>query len=304
MTVKNISISSEHAGRRIDNFLMTILSNIPKSNIYKIIRKGEVRVNSKRIKPSFKLSEGDLVRIPPKINETKKNNLNVDSDFFENNPIIFEDDECLILNKSSGIAVHGGTKNNNGIIDYIKASFPKYDFKLCHRLDKNTSGCLVLAKNLVFLRHFQMQLKNRNVLKKYHCIVQGKINREITIKSKILTKSKDKSFKVFDSEDGKESLTKFNLIKDYGQNSLLEGQIYTGRTHQIRLHLENIGLNLLNDNKYGDLNFKTKFNDKSLNRMGLHARELEFISLLGKKIRVIAKYDKKFKNLIKFASSN
>ena len=93
MTVKNISISSEHAGRRIDNFLMTILSNIPKSNIYKIIRKGEVRVNSKRIKPSFKLSEGDLVRIPPKINETKKNNLNVDSDFFENNPIIFEDDE-------------------------------------------------------------------------------------------------------------------------------------------------------------------------------------------------------------------
>ena len=162
---------------------------------------------------------------------------------------------------------------------------------------------LSVSKKLSFSATFSNATKNRNVFKKYHCIVQGKINREIMIKSKILTKSKDKSFKVIDSEDGKESLTKFNLIKDYGQNSLLEGQIYTGRTHQIRLHLENIGLNLLNDNKYGDLNFKTKFNDKSLNRMGLHARELEFVSLL-EKIRVIAKYDKKFKNLIKFASSN
>ena len=321
MTVKNISISSEHAGRRIDNFLMTILSNIPKSNIYKIIRKGEVRVNSKRIKPSFKLTEGDLVRIPPKINEHKKNNLNYDpntlSKFSRNNPTIFEDKDCVILNKSSGIAVHGGTKNINGIIDYVQAmydqyrqrstpgsSLPWFNFKLCHRLDKNTSGCLVLAKNLDFLRHFQSQLKNRSILKKYHCIVQGKINREITIKSKISTKSKDKYFKVIDNEKGKESITKFKLIKDYGQNALIEAQIYTGRTHQIRLHLENIGLNLLNDNKYGDLSFKSEFNNKSLNRMGLHARELEFISLREKKIHVIAKYDEKFENLIKFASSN
>ena len=118
MTVKNISINSEHAGRRIDNFLMTILSNIPKSNIYKIIRKGEVRVNSKRIKPSFKLSEGDLVRIPPKINETKKNNLNVDSDFFENNPIIFEDDECLILN-SKDYSLLFVEVNSSGVNDTL-----------------------------------------------------------------------------------------------------------------------------------------------------------------------------------------
>ena len=148
MSVKNLVIDEDNSNRRLDNYLISILKNVPKSKIYKIIRKGEVRVNSSRVKASYKLKVGDKLRIPPNIytNEKSIKNINQDTLDLHTNDILFEDSNYLITNKNANISVHGGTKSNIGLIDIFRKKFNK-DLDLCHRLDKNTTGCIVLAKN-------------------------------------------------------------------------------------------------------------------------------------------------------------
>ena len=149
MSVKNITVDHDNEGRRIDNFLFSNFKNIPKSKIYKVIRKGEVRVNSKRVKPDTKLSKNDLIRIPPNlINQEKTLDINISKYAFLKDRVIYDDEDFLIFNKPSNYAVHSGTKNDHGLIDILRAVLKDNSLNLCHRLDKGTSGCLVIAKNL------------------------------------------------------------------------------------------------------------------------------------------------------------
>ena len=162
MSVKNITVDHDNEGRRVDNFLFSNFKNIPKSKIYKVIRKGEVRVNSKRVKAHTKLSANDLIRIPPNlINQDKNIDINTRKYAYLKNRVIYDDEDFLIYIKPSNYSVHSGTKNDHGLIDILRAVLKNNSLNLCHRLDKGTSGCLVIAKNQKFLGFFNNQLKER-----------------------------------------------------------------------------------------------------------------------------------------------
>jgi len=168
------------SGRRLDNYLISIYKSVPKSKIYSIIRKGEVRVNSGRVKPNSKISSGDLIRIPPYLNEDKKEFKHIVSKSSKNlisNNILFEDNNFIIINKPYGIAVHGGTKNNIGIIDVVRSIYDD-SIDLCHRIDKETSGCLVLSKNKKSNKWFNKLLLDKKIKKKYIAILKGHLNRQ------------------------------------------------------------------------------------------------------------------------------
>ena len=169
MPVKILEVNDDNDGRRLDNYLMSIYKEIPKSKIYNIIRKGEVRVNSGRVKPNTKISSGDLIRIPPYLNEDRngpKHKVNISLKTLITDNIIFEDNNFIIINKPYGIAVHGGTKNNIGIIDVVRSIYDD-SIDLCHRIDKETSGCLVLSKNKKSNKWFNKLLLDKKIKKKY-----------------------------------------------------------------------------------------------------------------------------------------
>ena len=193
MPVKILKVNDDNDGRRIDNYLMSIYKEIPKSKIYSIIRKGEVRVNSGRVKPNSKISSGDLIRIPPYLNEDRngpKHKVNTSLKTLVTKNIIFEDNNFIIINKPYGIAVHGGTKNNIGIIDVVRSIYDD-SIDLCHRIDKETSGCLVLSKNKKSNKWFNKLLLDKKIKKKYIAILKGHLNSTKEIKSLINTTNFD-----------------------------------------------------------------------------------------------------------------
>ena len=186
MSVKNITVDNDNEGRRIDNFLFSNFKNIPKSKIYKVIRKGEVRVNSKRVKPDTKLSANDLIRIPPNLNNEQRTvDIDIKKYSYLKDRVIYDDEDFLIFNKPSNFAVHSGTKNDHGLIDILRTIIKNNSLNLCHRLDKGTSGCLVIAKNQKFLGFFNNQLKKRKVKKIYHAVVKDYISEEMHINNLI-----------------------------------------------------------------------------------------------------------------------
>ena len=212
MPVKILEVNDDNDGRRLDNYLMSIYKEIPKSKIYSIIRKGEVRVNSGRVKPNNKISSGDLVRIPPYLNEDRNNpkhKVNISLKTLITDNIIFEDNNFIIINKPYGIAVHGGTKNNIGIIDVVRSIYDD-SIDLCHRIDKETSGCLVLSKNKKSNKWFNKLLLDKKIKKKYIAILKGHLNSNKEIKS-LINKSETSNKKSFISDDGKESVYIFIL---------------------------------------------------------------------------------------------
>lgn len=301
MSVKNITIDRDNEGRRIDNFLFSNFKNIPKSKIYKVIRKGEVRVNSKRVKPDTKLSLNDLVRIPPNLNsELKSIEIDVNKYRFIKEMVIYDDEDFLILNKPTNHAVHSGTNNDLGLIDILRVLYKSNSLNLCHRLDKGTSGCLVIAKNQRFLRFFNNQLKNRLVKKIYHAIIKSYIPEEIYITENIDTTTKGSYRKVSFNKDGKVSKSKFKSLKKLNDSSLIEIQILTGRTHQIRAQCEKINKNIANDHKYGCQSFNNRLKKSKINRLGLHSYELSFKDLNNKENTFFAEYDNNFSEMIKF----
>jgi len=182
MTVKKIIIDKDNSGRRLDNYLISIYSSVPKSKIYSIIRKGEVRVNSSRVKPSYKLVYNDNIRIPPNLNTSSAMVKSIKTDLVNKHTqdILFVDNNFIIINKKSGIAVHGGSKNNIGLIDIFREKFGK-NIDLCHRLDKNTSGCLVFGKNKKAVKFFNNALKNNEIKKIYMAVIKGNLSKDITV---------------------------------------------------------------------------------------------------------------------------
>ena len=304
MSVKNITVDHDNEGRRIDNFLFSNFKNIPKSKIYKVIRKGEVRVNSKRVKPDTKLSKNDLIRIPPNlINQEKNIDININKYAFLKDRVIYDDEDFLIFNKPSNYAVHSGTKNDHGLIDILRAVLKDNSLNLCHRLDKGTSGCLVIAKNQKFLGSFNNQLKQRKVKKIYHAIVKDFISEEMVIEDNIDTKTKGSFNKVSINKNGKEAKSILKPLKKLDCSSLIEIEILTGRTHQIRAQCEKINKNIANDKKYGCKDFNTRLKHSGIKRLGLHSSEISFLDLENKINTFVADYDDQFEKMLSYLNT-
>ena len=279
--IKFIEIDADMAGQRIDNFLRNQLKQIPKSMIYRILRKGEVRVNKKRIKAEYKLQAGDSVRIPPvKITleeEAPQISTKLDKVSELENCIIFEDDSLLILNKPSGTAVHGGSGLKFGAIEALRALRPDARFlELVHRIDRDTSGILLVAKKRSALRHLQAQFREKTVQKYYFALVMGQWKPSCkAVKAPLLKNEVNSIVRV--NPNGKASETRFKVLEAFEQATLVQASPITGRTHQIRVHCQYVGHSIAWDDRYGDRRFDAYTAKVGLNRLFLHAANIKFI---------------------------
>ena len=299
MSVKILEVNKDNNGRRLDNFLISIYKNIPKSKIYNIIRKGEVRINSGRVRPYYKIKTGDKIRIPPYLEHIEKKVTSIDyklHSLFTNN-IIFENDNFLVINKPYGISVHSGSKNNYGIIDIARDIYGNA-LDLCHRIDKETSGCLVLSKNKQSNKWFNEQLITNKVKKKYVAILKGHLKKNIKLNTKLDKHFYNQSKSYVNTESGKESISSFKIKKLLNSSCFVEIEIFTGRTHQIRVQSNYMGHPILNDEKYGDKNFNKNIASKDIKRMALHASEIRFVDQDGIKIEVKSELDEAFLSIL------
>ena len=281
--VSFVTISEENEAQRIDNFLITYLKGVPKSMIYRILRKGEVRVNKKRIKPEYKLAIGDQVRIPPiRISEKTvpeiSTKLNKVADLEK--AIIYEDDVILAINKPSGIAVHGGSGLSFGVIEGLRALRPEAKFlELVHRIDRETSGILLIAKKRSALKSLHEQLRLKQMQKNYLALVKGNWPSECKVVQapllKNVLKNGERVVKV--NAEGKPSETRFKVEERFGFATLVKASPVTGRTHQIRVHTQYANHPIAFDDRYGDSQFDALLADSKLNRLFLHAANVKFI---------------------------
>lgn len=279
--VSFIAVDDEHADRRLDNFLISHFGNVPKTRIYQMIRKGEVRVNKGRIKQNYRLQAGDNVRIPPIHLQTRENPSNPPEGLsgLIKASIIYEDESLLAINKPSNIAVHSGSGVQFGVIEILRAQRPETNFlELVHRLDRATSGCLLIAKDHKTLRNMHDILKNGGVKKGYLALLKGSLTdtpRTVDVPlSKKGSTSSDAKVKV--DKDGKQALTHFHLLEHFGAATLTRVELITGRTHQIRVHAAHINHPLAGDEKYGVWEFNRAMKKSGLKRLFLHAETLSF----------------------------
>ncbi|MFV2056965.1 MAG: RluA family pseudouridine synthase [Thiohalomonadales bacterium] len=274
-----VKIHPEFAGQRIDNYLITHLKGVPKSHIYRILRKGEVRVNKGRKKAHYRLQADDVVRIPPiriaesttPIRPGEKLRQDLES------AILYEDSSLLIINKPVNMAVHGGSGIKLGLIEAMREIRAGIHYlELVHRLDRDTSGCLVLAKKRSALRALHEGLRVKQWRKRYVCLVAGQFEgnkRRIDLPLiKYALSSGERLVKVH--PDGKASSTKFSIISTQAHCSLLQADLLTGRTHQIRVHCQSMSHAIVGDNRYGDKETNQWARENGLRRMFLHAHEL------------------------------
>lgn len=278
--VRMVTISGDEADQRIDNFLMRVCKGVPKSHIYRVLRSGEVRVNKGRIDQTYRLKEGDVVRIPP-VRVAEKSTQVVPGAEFK---ILLEDSHVLVVDKPAGVAVHGGSGVSYGVIEQLRAARPQAKFlELVHRLDRDTSGILMLAKKRSALTNLHEQIREGELDKRYFALVHGEWqNSRQHVKLPLFKyTTPDGERRVRVQSDGQPSHTVFNLVRRYGDFALLEAELKTGRTHQIRVHLASTGFPIVGDDKYGDfaLNKALQKADGAriaFKRMFLHACQLTF----------------------------
>jgi 23S rRNA pseudouridine955/2504/2580 synthase len=309
--VQQVRISSESAGQRLDNFLFTYLKGVPKTRIYRIIRKGEVRINKGRIKPEYRLVSGDILRVPPVRQGEERSAIELSqNDKLAHSildQILYEDDGLLVINKPAGIAVHGGSGVSFGVIEavrYLRGS--EKSLELVHRLDKDTSGCLMIAKRRKILRAIHEQLQAGEVEKVYWALVQGRWQGGGSVSAPLKKNQLSSGERIVRvSEDGQPSLTEFKVLQTFWTDTaapphsaypcltFMEAKPKTGRTHQIRVHAAHVGNPIVGDPKYGDNHFNTSMKQKGLSRLFLHAQKLT-LTLPGyeKPISVEAPLDK------------
>lgn len=278
-----LTVDPEYAGQRLDNFLRNQLKNMPKSHVYRLIRKGEIRVNKKRVKPDYRLEPEDTLRIPPlwEAPAPEKRPPPPDQVFAIEKHILFENKQVLILNKPAGMPVHGGSGVAFGAIHLLRLARPKEKYlELAHRLDRDTSGCLVLAKKPSVLKEIHLLFREGAVVKVYWALVKGHWPQKKTKIEAPLVKNQLQSGErmVRVSATGKAALTEFKVLRYIGNCTLLEVRLHTGRTHQIRVHTAYAGHPIVGDEKYGDKAFNKMFfkalRKKTCQRMFLHAKHL------------------------------
>ncbi|WP_343155020.1 RluA family pseudouridine synthase [Buchnera aphidicola (Kurisakia onigurumii)] len=307
-SVTFILIRQDDINQRIDNFLFKKFKHIPKSMFYKILRKGRIRVNKKRVLCKYKLQEGDRIRIPPINNVIIKNKKIIIFkkifDFLKKS-IIYEDPYFFIINKPSGIAVHGGSGLKFGIIEYFRKIYCHIPYlELVHRLDRNTSGILIISKKKSVLRELHKQLRERRIKKCYLTLTHGKWNKKnkkisLPLLKKFLHNGKKN---IIVHNEGKTSITYFKIKKIYNNCTLMYAFPITGRTHQIRVHASNLGYPLLFDLNYGnsDLDKKISLNIKINKKFFLHAYKIRLFHPIKKKEIVFkAKLEDRFQNYLK-----
>jgi 23S rRNA pseudouridine955/2504/2580 synthase len=276
--VQLVEITAHHAGQRIDNFLLSLEKGVPKSRIYRALRKGEVRVNKGRIKQTYKLQIGDIVRVPPlRVAEKKMSHVSESLQKLLSNNILFEDDHLLVLNKPSGVAVHAGSEIQTGVIEAFRVIRSDAPFlELVHRLDRDTSGCLLLAKSREALLNLQQQMGADDIDKRYLTLLKGRLAQpDITIEQPLEKNTPASGERlVMVSPSGKYAKTQFIQRQTYEDAQLTEVKLYTGRTHQIRVHAQWLGHPVAGDDKYGDRLFNKQLKSVGLKRLFLHAWQL------------------------------
>lgn len=295
--VQLLEVSPEFAGQRIDNFLRTQLKGVPKTLIYRILRKGEVRVNKGRIKPEYKLQAGDVVRVPPLRLAERDEPAPLALGLLERleKAIVYEDKALIVLNKPAGIAVHGGSGLNYGVIEAFRQLRPDAkDIELVHRLDRDTSGLLMIAKKRSMLRHLHEALRGDGVDKRYMALVRGNWPAAKKKISAPLLKNNLRSGErmVEVNSEGKEALTVFRVLRRFGEfATLVEASPITGRTHQIRVHAKHAGHSIAGDSKYGDEEFTREIRELGGKRLFLHAYALTVPLPEGGELKVEAEVD-------------
>jgi 23S rRNA pseudouridine955/2504/2580 synthase len=279
--VRYMTITLEEDGQRLDNYLIRILKGVPKSHVYRVIRSGEVRINRKRAKPSNRVTTGDAIRIPPiRSSQTKTvdPSAGLSACLLEN--IIYEDERLLVLAKPVGIAVHGGSGLSLGVIEAMRQIRPDLAYlELVHRLDKETSGCLLLAKKRSMLRAIQALLETREVQKTYWALLEGSWQgpKSRTVDVSLLKSTMQSGERiVVASSMGKPSRTYFKVLENYPEACWVEVAPKTGRTHQIRVHAAQIGHPILGDQKYGNVPMTLTGLRGLRSRMYLHAWAIQF----------------------------
>lgn len=297
----SLTVDEASDGQRIDNFLAKTLKGVPKSHIYRILRSGEVRVNKGRIDASYKLVLHDVVRVPPiRIANSEKEVTNAPATSVLQSTVIFEDDAMLVIDKPAGFAVHGGSGVSRGVIEQLRLERPKAKFlELVHRLDRETSGVLMLAKKRTALVSLHEMIRNNQTDKRYLMLVAGEWlekkkrvmldlqkyvlpngERRVNV---VTDKSKDKY------DEAQHSETIFYLKQSFAGYSLLEAQLVTGRTHQLRVQLAHLGFPILGDDKYGDFALNKTLAKQGLKRMFLHSAETKLKHpLSAEKLQLLA----------------
>ncbi|QAV24311.1 23S rRNA pseudouridine(955/2504/2580) synthase RluC [Proteus hauseri] len=303
--VQFVTIDGDEAGQRIDNFLLARLKGVPKSMIYRIIRKGEVRANKGRIKPEYKLNAGDIIRIPP-VRVSEKEEIAVSPKLGKvaalAECILYEDEHLMLINKPSGTAVHGGSGLSFGVIEGLRALRPEARFlELVHRLDRDTSGVLLIAKKRSALRALHEQLRLKQMQKDYLALVRGEWQSHTKVIQAPLLKnilqSGERVVKV--NSEGKPSETRFKIEERFEFATLVKASPVTGRTHQIRVHALHAGHPIAFDDRYGDREFDAQLASTKLNRLFLHASSLTFTHpSTGEQMRIEAPMDNKLRQCL------
>ncbi len=278
--VKQVEIDENRAGQRIDNYLINYFSNIPKSRIYRALRGGEVRVNKRRVKPVYRLQTGDIVRIPPLKTYTTERPVSIPEEKIAQLEarILYEDEYLLALDKPSGFAAHAGSGDAYGVIEIFRASRVHQPFiELAHRIDKETSGCLLLAKSRKALLDIQQSLQSEQSEKRYTCFVKGHWQVKNYRVEHALQKNQQASnpVKMEIDPQGQKASTTFSTLEIIADGSLMSAQIHSGRTHQIRVHAQQEQHPVAGDKRYGDFAYNRKLQKLGLQRMFLHAGYLK-----------------------------
>lgn len=278
--VRHLEIAADQAGQRIDNFLLRELKGVPKSRIYRLLRKGEVRVNGGRVEPTYRLLDGDRLRLPP-VRQSPESEVSAQPPAGMlkrlENSVLYEDAGLLVINKPSGMAVHGGSGISFGVIEALRVLRPNArELELVHRLDRDTSGCLMIAKRRSVLRALHEALRTGAVDKRYMALLAGKLPRGTIPVEEALERyhvqGGERMVRV--GAAGKPARTVFRTLARYAGATLAEADIATGRTHQIRVHAAHIGHPVLGDEKYGSREQNRRFRELGLKRLFLHAHQL------------------------------
>ena len=268
-----LQVGEEAAAQRIDNFLLRHLKGVPKSHVYRVLRSGEVRVNSGRVKPEYRLQPGDRVRVPPIRISEKKAPPARPTEF----PVAYEDPALLVVDKPAGVAVHGGSGVSFGVIESLRAARPEAKaLELAHRLDRDTSGLLIVAKKRSALVELHRMLREGEIEKVYLAVAKGKVESR-TLRQplhKYVNAKGERRVSV--QEGGMAAETRVKALKSSPEFTFLEIRLLTGRTHQIRVHLSHAGHPLLGDGKYGDFELNHRLEKQGVRRLFLHASRLAF----------------------------
>ncbi|MBA1149193.1 RluA family pseudouridine synthase [Ectothiorhodospiraceae bacterium WFHF3C12] len=301
--VRHIAIDPAFAEQRIDNFLLRELKGVPRSLVYRLLRKGQVRVNGGRIKAEYRLKAGDSVRLPPVRVAGAGEPVEPPQNMVERveRAILFEDPDLIIVNKPSGLAVHGGSGVPYGLVDILRRLRPRAKgLELAHRLDRGTSGCIVVAKKRSSLRYLHGLFRDGHVEKHYLTLLGGQLPKGAVPVEAALRRVRDGSgeHRVLAGAQGKPSRTVFRTVRRFRGFTLAEAALETGRMHQIRVHAASLGHPVAGDEKYGDEGINERLRALGLKRIFLHASRLSFTGPQGQSLAVEAPLDDMLQGLL------